>query len=477
MFACAGGLLATGMAVAIEVAGMTSMRQDIQTNFDMAALSAVVQVSTDKSLLNGERDENSLNQDYKDAFIGALDANGFDLGGASPNMSIKGGALIAEASVPYEFRFGGVINKKSTSIDVLSKVSLPEGGAPVEIALVLDNTDSMNIDGKLGALQTGATNFISAVEESGSGSKIALVPFARYVKIDDDFRGAPWLEIPEEFDTPRTWTQATHTGGTCEDVEKTRWRDGFEETYTTTECTGQTTTYEEQHTTTESRWTGCIGIRADDLHMEDGPYTTTATKVQGLLNKQPREKTGLSRDVGVSCPQALTPLTDDYSALRGKISSLYAVDTTYIPMGLNWGRRILSSEDPFAETDTVEPKKKIMVLMTDGANTARINKGAMAEANYNAPPYIYEFTNMQQEAGKVPEQANGDTLALCETIKAEGTELYTIAFQVSDSLTLELLENCASSGRHYYNSNSNEELVETFASIASGLGGDIRIMQ
>ena len=52
MFAGAGGLLAMGMAVAIEIAGMTSMRQDVQTNFDMATLSAVVQVSTDTSLLN-----------------------------------------------------------------------------------------------------------------------------------------------------------------------------------------------------------------------------------------------------------------------------------------------------------------------------------------------------------------------------------------------------------------------------------------
>jgi len=477
MFAVGGAMLATGMAFALDIAGMTSMRQDLQSNIDMATLSAVVQVSTDKTQSNANGDDNSRRQEYEDAFKGALKANGFNLNGLSPTFSTSSGALTVEASIPYEFRFGGLINKKSTSINVLSKVSLPTSGAPVEIALVLDNTRSMLEDGKMDALKTGAREFIDAVENSESGSKIALVPFARYVNVGRDKRGEPWLEVPFEYSTEITWQQATHSGGTCTEETRTRWVDGVEEEYTSTRCEDQTTTYEEKSRTEETSWQGCVGARDDGRHLTDGPYTSIDTRIQGLLMRQPYQATGLKYNVDTECPRPITVLTDEYDMLRQRVVELYGRDTTYIPLGLNWGRRVLSAEAPFTETDTTNPKKQIMVLMTDGDNMARINTGPQAEANYNAPPYIYSFSEQQQEAGKVPEQANADTAALCETIKNEGTELYTIAFQVTDPITLNLLENCASTGRHYFNSTSNEALVETFDNIASGLGGDIRIMR
>ena len=79
----------------------------------------------------------------------------------------------------------------------------------------------------MGALRQGAYDFIDAIEESDSGSKIAIVPFARYVDVGTDKRNEPWLEVPAEFDTDRTWEQATHTGGTCETVTESVYDDGF----------------------------------------------------------------------------------------------------------------------------------------------------------------------------------------------------------------------------------------------------------
>ena len=477
MFGGGGAVVATGMAVALDISGMTSMRQKLQTNIDTATLSAVIQVATDDSRSSDNADENSKKKAYEDAVLAALSAHDFDLKGSTPVISIDGGALTVEAKIPYDYRFGGLINKKSSNINVLSKVSLPTSGAPVEIALVLDNTDSMNPDGKLAALRVGANEFIDAIEVSGSGSKIALVPFARYVNVGEDKRGESWLDVPLEYDTDREWQQATHTGGTCADEQRTRWVDGFEETYTTNVCTGQTTTYETRTRVEESRWEGCVGVRSDELHMTDGPYTTASNRIPGLLNREPHQATGLGWDVDVFCPRQITGLTDDYDMLHIEIAELFGTDTTYIPLGLSWGRRVLSAEAPFSETDTVNPKKKIMVLMTDGNNTSRLDTSAQAEGDYNAPPHIYQFSEQEQEDGIEPVQANADTAALCEVIKDEGTELYTIAFQVTDPITLDLLQNCASTGRHYFNSTSNEALVETFAEISTGLGGDIRIMK
>ncbi|MDA8708845.1 VWA domain-containing protein, partial [Hellea sp.] len=271
--------------------------------------------------------------------------------------------------------------------------------------------------------------------------------------------------------------QATHTGGTCEIVSDTRFLDGFLQDYDREVCTGQTTTYEEQFSVVQNRWYGCVGVRSDGLHMTDGPYTSTATRIQGVLDRQAKEETGLTYDVRAYCPRKITPLTDDYNELRDEIVRLYGTNKTYIPMGLNWGRRILSPEAPFTESDSVNPKRQVMVLMTDGNNTASLNTSPEAQAKYEAPPYIQEFTVEEQEAGRVAVQANADTATLCETIKNDGTELYTIAFRVTDPMTLSLLQNCASAGRYYFNAESNDELVETFASISDDLGGEIRIVR
>ena len=470
MFGIAAAMITVGMAMAIDLGGMHKARAELQNSLDSAALAAVVELSLADNEINNQHDHN-------DVVLEFLAANGYDLRGAIPSVYTESGALFAEVTVPYKLQFGGVLNKPSVDISAVSKVALPSGGAPVEIALILDNTESMNRNGKMGALRQGAYDFIDAIEESDSGSKIAIVPFARYVDVGTDKRNEPWLEVPAEFDTDRTWEQATHTGGTCETVTESVYDDGFLVSRDREVCTGQTTTYETQHRVIESRWIGCVGVRSDGLHLEDGPYTTSATRIQGLLHKLPSEVTGLNWDTESWCPRKVTPLTDDYELLRTEISSLYGTDRTYIPMGLSWGRRILSPEAPFTETDTVNPKRKIMILMSDGQNTAHLDTSHGSRNALTDPPYIREIFPDEQADGVIAVQANADTAALCELVKEDGTEMYTIAFQVDNQLTLDLLQNCASSSEHYFDSDSNNALVETFTKISNNIGGEIRLMQ
>lgn len=476
MFALTVSMIGFGVAAAIDVSAMHGAKEDLQNNLDSAALAAVIEVAQN-GIDDGNEGDGNDESYYKAVILESLETHGYNVGAVDPTVVIENGSLWVETTRPLNLMFGGLLNKSSVNVTASTQVALPSSSQPVEIALVLDNTNSMNPNGKLTALRMGANEFIDAIEESNSGSKIAIVPFARYVAVGEDKRGEPWLEVPAEFDTNRTWQQGTHTGGTCQIETQTRWRDGFEEEFDVNVCTGQTTTYETMSAVHESRWIGCVGVRSGGLHMTDGPYTSSETRIQGLLHKIPHEVVGAPIDVESWCPRRLTPLTDDYGLLRTEISELYGTDSTYIPAGLIWGRRVLSSEEPFMETDTVNPKKKIMVLMTDGLNTSLLDTSATSVSEYTAPPYVRGLTADEQEAGVVATQANDDTASLCDVIKAEDTELYTIAFQVTDPVTLSLLQNCASTGRHYFNAESNEALVETFREISTGVGGDIRLMR
>ena len=472
MFAFTSLFLGIGVAAAIDVTGMHGAKKNLQENLDSAALLAVIEVAR-SGVQDGNTGQGNDDSVYKDIVMKALAASGVDYDPSTLVVELNGGSLSVTANKNHDLMLGGFLNKPSTDIGAQSIISLPSSGAPVEVALVLDNTESMNRYGKMDALKQGARDFIDTIEESNSGSKIALVPFARYVDVGEDKRNEPWLEVPAEFDTDRTWEQATHTGGTCQTETRTRFNDGIEETYDTEVCTGQTTTYETQHTVVESRWIGCVGVRSDGLHMLDDSYVTSTTKIQGLLHDVPHEVTDFSFDEESWCPHTITPLTDDYAELDLQIGKLYGTDRTYIPMGLNWGRRILSPKAPFTEADTVNPKRQIMILMSDGANTGYLDD----DDGHESIPYVQDLTSQEQADGVIPPGTNEDTAALCESIKSEGIEMFTIAFRVENSITQNLLMNCASSPQHYFDAGSNESLVQSFKNISESLEAEIRVMR
>ena len=471
------GVLALGIGVAIDSVGMHKSQEDMQRQLDIAALTAVIEVHRSRTELAIDS-QDSDEQLYAEIVAEALENNQFNLNSVTPEVTRVGDRLRVSATIEHTLQFGSLLNKPSVNINAISEVTIPGiGGAPVEIALVLDNTHSMGSGGKMTALRQAVREFVDDIEETGSGSKIAFVPFARYVDVGIDKRDEPWLDVPDEYDTDRTWEQATHTGGTCNIETQTRFNDGIEEEFETNVCTGQTTTYETMHRVVESRWIGCVGARSDGLNLVDGNYSNSDTKIPGLLHKVPHEVTGFYVDLGSYCPHTIIPLTDDYQFLRNQVGELYGTDRTYIPTGLIWGQRVLSPEAPFTEADTANPKRQIMVLMSDGQNTGYLEEpvAGFSYDNFETLPYIRDLNHDEQEAGILPPNTSEETATLCESVKASGIEIYTIAFQVNDTFTRNLLSNCASSSAHYFNANTNLKLVQSFGDISESLEANIRL--
>jgi len=114
-----------------------------------------------------------------------------------------------------------------------------------------------------------------------------------------------------------------------------------------------------------------------------------------------------------------------------------------------------------------------MVLMSDGQNTSYLDTAS----TYSPPPYVQDLSSAQQQNGDIPIGTDEDTATLCESIKDDGTEMFTIAFQVTNQATRDLLQNCASSPAHYFDAGSNELLVDSFASISDSLEAEIRIIR
>lgn len=150
------------------------------------------------------------------------------------------------------------------------------------------------------------------------------------------------------------------------------------------------------------------------------------------------------------CGSAVLPMTADVDLLEQHIEDLDASGDTYIAPGLMWGYRLLSPGAPFTEMAGKDIEGSAIVLMSDGMNSRsyRVDDG------------------IPDHAGGDTDEANEDTLAACEFIKANDVEIYAIAFKIEDKDTEDMLKECATSFSHYYDANSASQLKKAFSDVA-----------
>ena len=66
-------------------------------------------------------------------------------------------------------------------------------------------------------------------------------------------------------------------------------------------------------------------------------------------------------------------------------------------------------------------------------------------------------------------KANSYTEEICAEIIAQGIEVFTIAFDLNDKDTEDLLKDCATDDGYFYDADDAEELKETFVAIGRDL--------
>ncbi|MGI9366703.1 MAG: hypothetical protein ACR2O8_16085 [Rhizobiaceae bacterium] len=159
--------------------------------------------------------------------------------------------------------------------------------------------------------------------------------------------------------------------------------------------------------------------------------------------------------------QQITDLTTSKSDVINAISTMQARGSTNVQAGVSWGWRTLSPQEPFTQGRpyTTADNKKIMIIMTNGNNTAY----PITSSDYSKMNKSYYNTWGHSENGRMFD--NFDAVAnpnhdyttfrmamdehlveTCDNVKATGISIYTIAFDVPNGSSVKaMLENCASS--------------------------------
>jgi Flp pilus assembly protein TadG len=507
--------LAIASMGAVDLTRAYATRVELQDALDAAALAAGRSSTSDQSKLQalGER---ILDQNLASARDFTLVDSSFSFG--------PKGEVVASATASFAPMLGGLAGGDGTR-EVTVSTEVKRANSMLEIALVLDNTQSMDEmigsgkdrASKISFLKTAATSFIDSMSNAASQSttpnsiKIAIVPFSNLVNVGSTYKTADWLD--KDGKAPINNGIFTIKKGVATTAQVKRL---------------------DLFTAVGTSWGGCVEMRQapydiqdtapDSLHPEtlftpffapdeaDGvkdsrgryasnDYVDDPTKddqgkkikdnyssedrewvKQGSVKKYDkanRNDRSFSNSVGPNATcnqQAITRLSTNFNSLKSAVNSMTTSGNTNIPMGLIWGWHAVSPYAPFGDGVAyhTDKYKKVVVLMTDGENTMASNDETINGSMSSAAGYMWQGRILDKNGDpetsvSAATAAMNDRLKkLCTNMKAADKDIliYVVAVGVTGS-NRDMLKACASEQDFYFDATDGAQLTGAFQTIAN----------
>jgi hypothetical protein len=223
--------------------------------------------------------------------------------------------------------------------------------------------------------------------------------------------------------------------------------------------------------------------------IQNGGHTLSVFKYDGANGSLNETHTTTSaRGPNRGCPTPITPLSNDRDTVLQAIADMrvWLGGGTNSAEGLAWGWRVVSHGAPFSEgrNPADEPVRKVVVLMTDGENTNfnATSEDGVLQSFHNAFSYRGQWTNFQNDVPVAYRRNVGNSQSdyenyvdnrlrqLCDNVKADNVEIYTVVFREPSQNIRTLLRNCASGDDHAFTADSQAELAAAFEAIGQGVG-------
>ncbi len=380
-----------------------------------------------------------------------------------------------EASIPTNFL--RIVGIPQFSLTVSSRSQRPQPG-PIDLVLVLDTTTSMNDppatggDRKLTTLKQAVNLLVNQVMASGSANiQVGVVPYTSYVNIglrnpvpdwvipvDRDWCSSYSYQFPDAPCGPRQYYDCLIDGVLRRNYCYTQ------------DCSarGRLTC----NGTTRSPWGGCIGARTVlTVNPPNFQYNTWTDafldKISSPTNPKYSGQSLVSTANNALCPKPILGLTARKTDVLASIAGLVASGDTHIPNGLIWGWNLLAPGEPYAAR-TIEQLRaiggrKVLLLMTDGINA---NSPRMIDGAY-LPNGNTSLTLPWRDGSKT----NTLTAQICNNIKAEGIDIFTVRFDVPEGTQIDnILKGCATDPTTMsFSAQRTEDLLNAFRKISDAL--------
>ncbi len=502
----------TGAGVAIDFARVATKHTSLQQATDSTALAiaqSATATTTNAQVLAQAQNYITTNYSNRTATI------------TSATISSDHTSVCISAQDTVQLGLMSMFGSNTKNVDASTCTGVSGGAATYEIALVLDNSGSMNesVSGnsKIAALKTAATNLINTMFSGNFSGKVkmSIVPFAGTVALssnDTSNGNAGWIDTQGKSSWHwKTFTGHTSAGFTSRlDIFKSlkavnsswAWAGCFE-----TQPYPQNVNDTPPNTATPdslyvpylapdeadgTRWSS----NYQNSYIEDAPAngctSTTPTTDQGLITRSCKYKsptvvsTSTYGPNGMCLSQPLQRLTPSHPTLLTKVNGLSANGDTNLHEGFMWGWRSISPNAPLADgkpydKSSTATNQKVIVFMTDGYNNWSAAPNTWGLSMYEAPGY-YALANGRMPPGNqnitnaTQSRAALDRLTLeaCTNAKAQGIVVYTVGFSISsdpiDQQGQNLLASCATDAAHAFIANDANSLINAFNQIGAGMG-------
>ncbi len=486
-FGCSAGGVANIFAItvmplsllvggSIELTNMELSKRQLSSALDAAVLAVAREITEDQEEANALGYaflQASLPEDLKDRIT-------------EYNFQITDADVTGSASLSVQH----VIFSQLPGIDTVSAHAEALREAKyVEVALVLDNTGSMG-GSKISSLRSAAHSLVDILfgdQTYPEYLKVGVVPYVATVNIKNEHFSETWMDVyalnsrhGENFDESEgsvnhftLFNQMVVEWKGCVESRPSGY-DVTDDAPTTTDVETLFVPYlwpdEPPHEGNDHDYDNNY-IYDDGLDEDATPAErqANAAKYVGGVNtydETPSNTSGPNK----SCPEPLTALTNDRSRVE---SAIDAMDTwndggTNGAVGLKWGWAVLSPGEPFSQGAAYDDDetRKVLVMMTDGENQIWGGWDNHNKSHYNSYGYLGLEHLGTSSKNSAKAEINDRMLTLCDNIKAQGIQIYTITFRVNSSALQDTYEACASDPSMYFNSPSDNELKSNFKVIA-----------
>lgn len=410
-------ILALGIAVDGGIAYNAQSR--LQGALDSAVLAGAKKIGADVEEMKAEA-RMFFNSNYPADYLGGRVVD-FDA-----DFDVNTRELNVEATVEVPTAFMGIVGIPTVDVYVDSKAQQLMSG--IELALVLDITDSMNSSDPSGGTKLETLKDASSIlldvlygeNETADNVLISVVPYSSEVNVGTD---------------------------------RTDWLDDFDE-----------------DDFDPHEWKGCVEARGGTMDRDDTPPETEG--LTAMLWPPVNSYFNPTNDPNLYCPDSvILPLTEEKSVIADHIDDLVADGATLTTVGFVWGWRSISPrwrtawglpEGPVDYEDSAI--KKAIVFMTDGITV--IHSG---QRFYNA----YGFTNDGRLGTRSPwrarREADDRLLESCTLAKEQGIEVFTVMYDLNNAFIEQLYRACASSPDHFFDAPNGSQLEAAFEDIAGRL--------
>jgi Flp pilus assembly protein TadG len=482
--------MSMALGAAVDLVRQVDARQSLTIAMDAAVLAGTQHLFETKGDLAAAK---KVSEDYFNTTI---------LKGKFQKLDIKfklnskgnGIAAFGNADIPTSLLKAIGFETLDVLTDAVSEAASAEAEAPeteLEVSVMLDVTSSMCDDGvgpcttgsKISALKSASSGLVDTLIDMEVETRIALVPFSTRVRVGPDGGGAAMMKDLTNLDAKWSGSVKTCVAGSGSGGAETNG------TWTCTSSAVQVKNNWKVIPCVTDRYFNSSGSfettdRAPDsgfwLNAHDGTRMTLGPDSSSLVattnvgtgsdpaNHWNYNDNGSCSDVDNN--NEIVPLTDNKKKLQDSISGLVAYGATGGALGTAFSWYMISPEWAPIWKGNSKPKDYELMTKTGKGGEKKLRKIAilMTDGSYNT------MRGWKDSAVKPISDA---ALELCTNMKAKGIEIFTLGFELASLPVSEqpiaeaMLNGCASSPAHHFNSANPAALKLAFKSIGDQLAG------